>query len=73
MKKMLVVVALGLLLGWVGVLQFQRLQIDQDAASLSRTIAQTNIRLPMLSMPALTFDAVAVTADSDPKHSRVKR
>jgi hypothetical protein len=73
MQKIIVVVALGLLLGWFGVLQFQRVQIDRDAASVSRMIATTEIRLPTLSMPALTFDAVAVTADSEPNHSRVKR
>ena len=73
MQKIVVIAALGLLLGWVGVIQFQRLQVDWDAASVSRTIAGTKITLPTLSMPALTFDSVAVTAESGPKQARIKR
>jgi hypothetical protein len=72
MPKIVFVVALGLVLGWFGVMQFQRVEVDSAVASVSRNVAKMSITLPNLSTPAPTFEPVAMANESARKTSGVK-
>jgi len=70
MQKLMVIVALGIVLGWFGVTQFERVETDSAVASVNRNVAQAAVSLPSLATPVPAMDMVAAT-DSSQQHATV--
>jgi hypothetical protein len=69
MRKIMLITALGLAFGWFGFMQFQQVQTDRAAASVSRNIAKTSITLPSLSTAAPVIDTMSLAAaEAEHKH-----
>jgi hypothetical protein len=64
MYKFMLIVALVSVLGWFGIRQHQRAEVDSDVASLNRMMASNPVQLPNLSTPALSVEPVVATVDA---------
>jgi hypothetical protein len=73
MQKIMVLVALGVVLGWFGITQFERVETDSAVASVNRNVTNTAVHLPSLATPIPGMDMMvsAVAADSAQQHSSV--
>jgi len=69
MQKIMLVVALGVVLGWLGVTQFERVETDSAVASVNRNVTNVAVHLPSLATPVPGLDMIA-TATADPAEQR---
>ena len=69
MQKIMIVVVLGVVLGWFGVTQFERVETDSAVASVNRNVTNVAVHLPSLATPIPGMDMMA-TAAADPAQQR---
>jgi hypothetical protein len=70
MSKMMVVVALGGVLGYLCFRQVERVEVDSAVASVNRTVIHSALNLPNLVTAAPVMDTVSASADPVQQRSR---
>ena len=73
MSKIAFIAALGIVVGWICVNEFERVQVDIAVASVNRNIAHANVTLPNLTTTAPAIDMFTAAVDPAQQHSRLAR